>query len=37
VKEFPKDFTLVDCLEEETLLAPEIIHKKVWKIVNKIL
>lgn len=36
-KEFPKDFTLVDCMEREELLSPEIIHQKVWKIVNKIL
>jgi len=36
-KEFPKDFTLVDCVEKDKLLSPKIIHQKVWKIVNKIL
>ena len=30
-KEFPKDFKVIECFENEKLLPPERIHQKVWK------
>lgn len=33
-KEFPKDFKVIECLNDGALLAPEIINQKVVKIVN---
>ncbi len=30
-KEFPKDFEIIECLENNKLLSPEIIHQKIWK------
>ena len=34
-KEFPKDFIIIECIEDEKLLSPEEIHQKVWDIINK--
>lgn len=36
-KEFPKDFKTIECLKDGKLLSPGIIHKKIWKIIKKIL
>jgi len=36
-REFPKDFTLVECMEKNKLLSSEVIHQKIWKIVKRIL
>ena len=36
-KEFPKDFIVIECIENKKLLSPKIIHQKVWEqIINKI-
>lgn len=35
-EEFPEDFKVVECVEGGRLLAPDIIHKKVIKIVEKL-
>ena len=37
VKEFPKEFKVIECIENDKLLAPEIIHEKIWKLVEEIL
>lgn len=37
VKLFPKDFCLVECVENKRLLSIEEIHEKVWQIVKKVL
>jgi dTMP kinase len=37
VKEFPRDFTLIDCIEENTLLPAKSIHEKVWEKIKKII
>jgi len=37
VKNFPKDFHIVDCLKNGQLLSPEIIHDKVWEEVKKVI
>ena len=34
-KEFPDDFRIIECIENEKLLSPEIIHQKVWKEIKK--
>lgn len=34
VKEFPRDFTVIDCLKDGRLLSPDLIHQKVWSIVR---
>lgn len=34
---FPKDFTLIECMEGNKLLSPQKIHEKVWKEVKKFL
>lgn len=34
-KEFPKDFIVIECIENKKLLSPKIIHQKVWNIINK--
>jgi dTMP kinase len=36
-KEFPKDFKVIECLENGKWLSPHVIHQKIWKIVKKIL
>jgi len=36
-KEFPKDFKVIECFEKKRLLSPEVIHKKILKIVKEIL
>lgn len=36
-EEFPKDFKIIECLENGNLLPPEQIHQKIWKVVEKIL
>jgi dTMP kinase len=35
--EFPRDFTVVDCLQKDQLLSPSEINQKIIKIVNKFL
>ena len=37
VKKFPKDFILIECMEDEKLLSPQIIHEKIWEQVKKII
>ena len=34
-KEFPKDFKVIECLKDGELLAPEIINKKIIKVIDK--
>lgn len=36
-KEFPEDFIVIECVKNNTLLPPKIIHQKIWKFVEKIL
>lgn len=36
VKEFPKDFKVIDCLEEGELLSPGIINQRVIKLIKNI-
>ncbi len=36
-KEFPKEFKVIECIENDKLLAPGLIHEKIWKLVKKIL
>ncbi len=35
-KEFPKDFKVIECIKDSKLLSPEIIHQKIWGIIEKI-
>ncbi|MCR4328660.1 MAG: deoxynucleoside kinase [Patescibacteria group bacterium] len=37
VRLFPKDFILVECVENGKLLTIEEIHEKVWEIVSKVI
>ncbi|TSC56541.1 MAG: thymidylate kinase Tmk [Parcubacteria group bacterium Greene0714_21] len=37
MKVFPKDFTAIECAPKGILLAPKIIHEKIWKEVKKLL
>lgn len=37
VKIFPKDFCLIECVENKRLLSVEEIHKKIWQIIKKYL
>jgi thymidylate kinase len=32
--EFPKDFKVIECLQRGKLLAPEIIHQKIIKLLK---
>ena len=34
-KEFPEDFRIIECIENEKLLSPEIIHQKVWQEIKR--
>ncbi len=34
-KEYPKDFKIIECLENNKLLSIKIIHEKIWKIMKK--
>jgi dTMP kinase len=36
-EEFPEDFKIVECIENEELLSPEVVHQKIWKIIKDIL
>ena len=36
-KEYPQEFKVIECIENNNLLAPEVIHEKVWKLVEEIL
>ena len=36
-QEFPQDFKVIECLENDELLAPEIIHQKILKHIKEIL
>ena len=33
-KEFPKDFKIIECLEKDNMLSPEIINQKIIKVVK---
>lgn len=35
INEFPQDFVVISCVENNQLLSPEIIHEKVWKAVSE--
>lgn len=37
VKLFPKNFLLIECMENKRLLSIEEIHQKIWQIVKKII
>lgn len=37
VKRFPKDFRAINCMANNKLLSPEIIHDKIWEMVKKII
>ena len=34
---FPKEFKIIECLEDGKLLSPEIIHQEIWKLIKKML
>ncbi|MBU2634906.1 hypothetical protein KJ841_00320 [Patescibacteria group bacterium] len=34
---FPKEFKVIECIKNEKLLPPEVIHEKIWKLVEEIL
>lgn len=36
-KEFPKDFKVIECIENDAMLAPEAVHQKVIKVIEKLL
>ncbi len=36
-KEYPEEFKIVECLKEDNLLPPEVIHQEIWKIIKEIL
>jgi len=36
-KEFPKEFKVIECIENDKLLAPEVIHEKIWELMKEIL
>ncbi len=37
LEEYPEKFKLVECLDGDSLLSPEVIHKKVWNLIQEIL
>jgi len=36
-EELPDDFKIIECIENSKLLAPTIIHQKIWKLMEEIL
>ncbi len=36
-EEYPKEFKIIECLKEDNLLPPEVIHQEIWKIIKEIL
>ena len=34
-EEFPEEFRVVECIENNELLSSKDIHKKVWKIIER--
>lgn len=36
-KEYPKDFKIIDCIENKKLLSPDVIHKKILKMTKAVL
>ena len=34
-REFPRDFKVIECLENGKFLSPEIIHQKIWAMAKK--
>jgi len=36
-KEFPKDFKVIECFRNKTLLSPDVIHQKILKMTKEIL
>lgn len=36
-KKFPKDHKIVECVKRKELLAPEEIHKTVWRVIDRLL
>jgi dTMP kinase len=36
-KQFPKDFTVINCVKNGAILPPEVIHEKVWGHVKKLI
>lgn len=36
-KLFPKEFKIIECIKKGKLLAPELVHQKIWKMVKRIL
>jgi len=37
VEEFPKEFKIIECIEDKKMLSIEAIHQKIWKLLKKIL
>jgi len=33
-EEYPEEFKVIECLNDEKLLAPEIIHQKIWELIK---
>jgi dTMP kinase len=33
-EEYPQDFKIIECIENNNLLSPEIIHNKIWEILK---
>ena len=36
-EEYPNEFKVIECIENDNLLPPDVIHEKVWKLVKEIL
>ena len=36
-KEFPPEVKVIECLEDNKFLPPEVIHQKIWRIIKRIL
>ena len=36
-EEFPEQFKIIECVENQQFLSPELIHQRVWKIVESFL
>ncbi len=37
IEEYPSEFKVIGCLEGDELLSPDIIHEKVWQLIEEIL
>jgi len=35
VRAFPQDFKVIDCVQDKQLLAPKVIHQKIWEVLKE--